>query len=99
MIQKLFYLYNNLKRIFVSEITDIVKHKGGEIVFNSIIKINRPCNMFDEIACLKFDEEEKTLYVHLMEVQIEASSIEQQEYWIPLIDMSIDDIYKIAEKL
>ena len=102
MKQKLFHLYNRLKKSFVSEITDIVKHEGGEITFNPIIKIDKPCDdgeMFDEIACLQYDKKEKTLYVHLMEVQIDVPIIEQHEYWIPLRDLSFDDIYKIAERI
>ena len=102
MKQKLFHLYNRLKKSFVDEITDIVKHRKGEIIFNPHIRIDKPSDdgfWYDEVACLQFDEKEKTLYVHLQEIQVDAIVTEEHEYWISLRDLSFDEIYKIAEKI
>lgn len=96
MNQKLFHLYNRLKKSFVDEITDIVKAKGGEIIFSPYIKIYLPSNestylMYEEVACLKFDEEENTLYAN--------NHTERYEYWTPLRDMSFDELFRIAENI
>ena len=102
MRQKLFHLYNRLKKSFVDEITDIVRHKGGEIIFDSRVKIDKPKDdgyWYDEIACLQYDDRDKTLYVHLQEVEVDAVATEMHEYWTPLRDMSFDDLYKIAERI
>jgi hypothetical protein len=104
MNQKLFHLYNRLKKSFVDEITDIVKAKGGEIVFNPYIKVYLPSNestylMYEEVACLQFDKKESTLYANLQTVEVDDVHTERQEYWTPLRDMSFDELYRIAENL
>ena len=104
MNQKLFHLYNRLKKSFVDEITDIVKSKGGETVFSPYIRIYLPSNegtylMYEEVACLQFDEKENTLYVSLQTVEVDDVHTERQEYWTPLRDMSFDELFRIAENI
>ena len=102
MKQKLFHLYNRLKKSFIDEITDIVRHKGGEIIFEPHIKIDKPKDdgyWYYEIACLQYDDRDKTLYVHLQEVEVDEVASERHEYWTPLKDEAFDDIFKIAEKI
>lgn len=104
MKQKLFHLYNRLKESFVAEIADIVKAKGGEIVFSPHIKIYLPSTegsylMYEEVACLQFDENDNTLYADIQTVEVDDVHTERHEYWMPLRDMSFDELYKIAERL
>ena len=104
MKQKLFCLYNRLKKSFVDEITDIVKHKKGEIIFDPHVRIYLPCNqdldvMYEEVACLQWDEKEKALYTNINVVEIGESYVEEHEYWTPLRDMSFDELFKIAENI
>lgn len=104
MNQKLFHLYNRLKKSFVDEITDIIKAKGGEIVFSPYIKIYLPSNesiylMYEEVACLQFDEKENTLYANLQIVEVDDVNTERHEYWTPLRDMNFDELFRIAENL
>ena len=104
MKQKLFHLYNRLKKSFVDEITDIVKHKGGEIVFNPHIKIYLPSNesiylMYEEVACLQFDEKEKCLYANVNVVEVDDTYTDEHEYWTPLRDMPFDELFRIAENV
>lgn len=104
MNQKLFHLYNRLKESFVDEITDIVKAKGGEIVFSPYIKIYLPSNestylMYEEVACLQFDEKENTLYANLQTVEVDDCHTERHEYLTPLRDMNFDELFRIAENL
>lgn len=104
MNQKLFHLYNRLKKSFVDEITDIVKAKGGEIIFSPYIKIYLPSNesaylMYEEVACLQFDDKEKYLYANLQTVEVDDVHTERQEYWVPLRDMSFDELFRIAENI
>ena len=104
MKQKLFHLYNRLKESFVAEIVDIVKAKGGEIVFSPYIKIYLPSTedsylMYEEVACIQFDERDNTLYANLQTVEVDDVHTERHEYWTPLRDMSFDELYSIAERL
>lgn len=104
MKQKLFHLYNRLKKSFVDEITDIVKTKGGEIVFSPHIKIYLPSTevsylRYEEVACLRFDGKENTLYANLQTVGVDVVHIERHEYWTPLRDMSFDELFRIAENI
>ena len=104
MKQKLFHLYNRLKESFVAEIADIVKAKGGKIIFSPHIKIYFPSTegiylMYEEVACLQFDEKENTLYANLQTVEVDDVHIDRHEYCTPLRDMSFDELYNIAERL
>lgn len=104
MKQKLFHLYNRLKKSFVDEITDIVKHKKGEIIFDPYVRIYLPSNedtylMYEEIACLQYDEKEKTLYASIQVVEVDDIHTEKHEYWTPIRDMSFDELFKIAENI
>jgi hypothetical protein len=104
MKQKLFHLYNRLKKSFVDEITDIVKHKKGEIVFDPHVRIYLPSNediylMYEEVVCLQYDEKEKALYANIQTVEVDDIHTERHEYWTPLRDMSFDELYSIAERL
>lgn len=104
MKQKLFHLYNRLKKSFVDEITDIVKHKKGEIIFSPYIRINLPHDedsyqMYEEVACLQYDEKEKALYANIQTVEVDDIHTEKQEYWTPLRDMSFDELFRIAENI
>ena len=104
MNQKLFHLYNRLKKSFVDEITDIVKAKGGEIIFSPYIKIYLPSNestylMYEEVACLQFYEKENALYANIQVVEVDNIHIERHEYWTPLRDMSFNELFRIAENI
>ena len=104
MKQKLFCLYNRLKKSFVDEITDIVKHKKGEIVFEPHIRIYLPSNegtylMYEEVACLQYDEKEKCLYANIQVVEVDDVHTEKQEHWTPVRDMSFDELFRIAENI
>ena len=104
MKQKLFHLYNRLKKSFVDEITDIVKAKGGETIFSPHIKIYLPSNesiylMYEEVACLQFDEKEKCLYANVNVVEVDDTYTDEHEYWTPLRDMSFDELFRIAENV
>lgn len=104
MKQKLFHLYNRLKESFVAEITDIVKAKGGEIVFSPYIKIYLPSTedsylMYEEVACLQFDDKEKCLYAYIQTVEVDDVHTERHECWVALRDMSFDELFRIAERL
>ena len=104
MKQKLFCLYNRLKKSFVDEITDIVKHKKGEVVFNPHVRIYLPSNediylMYEEVACLQYDEKEKALYANIQVTEVDDIHTEKNEYWTPLRDMSFDELFRIAENV
>ena len=104
MKQKLFHLYNRLKKSFVDEITDIVNQKKGEIIFDPHIRIYLPSNediylMYEEVACLQYDEKEKALYANIQVIEVDDVHTEKQEYWTPVRDMSFDELFRIAENL
>ena len=104
MKQKLFHLYNRLKESFVAEIADIVKTKGGEIVFSPHIKIYLPSTedtylMYEEVACLQFDDKEKCLYANIQTVEVDDVHTERHECWVALRDMSFDELFRIAENI
>ena len=104
MKQKLFHLYNRLKKSFVDEITDIVNQKKEEIVFNPPIKIHLPSGedvyyLYEEVACLQYDEKEKCLYANIQVIEVDDVHTEKQEYWTPVRDMSFDELFRIAENI
>ena len=104
MKQKLFSLYNRLKKSFIDEILDIVMHKGGEIVFSPYIRINLPPDdesyiMYEEVACLQYDTRDNTLYANIQIVEVDDTHTEKSEYWTPLRDMSFGELFKIAENI
>ena len=104
MKQKLFCLYNRLKKSFVDEITDIVNQKKGECVFNPPIKIHLPSSedvyyLYEEVACLQYDAKEKCLYANTQVIEVDDVHTERNEYWTSLRDMSFDELFQIAEKL
>ena len=104
MKQKLFHLYNRLKRSFIDEILDIVMHKGGEIIFEPHIKIMLPHDddsylMYEEVACLQYDEKEKALYANIQVVEVDDIHTEKNEYWTPLRDLDFNELFAIAERL
>ena len=51
---------------------------------------------FEEITEIKFDSKENLWYVHNYVTDME---LQTNEYWTPLIDMSFDELFKIAERL
>ena len=104
MKQKLFCLYNRLKKSFVDEITDIVNQKNGEIIFEPHILIYLPSNesiymMYENVACLQYDDKEKCLYANIQVIEVDDIHTEKQEYWTPVRDMSFDELFRIAENL
>ena len=55
--------------------------------------------MYEEVACLKFDEKENTFYADIQVVEVDDIHTERHEYWTPLRDMSFDELFRIAENI
>ena len=55
--------------------------------------------MYEEVACLQYDEKEKALYANIQVIEVDDVHTEKQEYWTPVRDMSFDELFRIAENL
>ena len=100
MDKELFDTYNKLKEEFVSKIEDkILKTDSLKVVFSPVIRIMFPTDsdeQFEDITEIQYDCEEDELYCHNY---ITDENLDVDEYWTPLIDMSFDELFKMAERL
>ena len=106
MKKELFDAYNNCKAIFVARLVDALveaSSKDLKVTFNPHIVINMPANSEDElcetiedITGVEYDAKEDTWYVHNF---ITDNILQSEEYWTPLRDLSMTELYRIAERL
>lgn len=97
MKQELLNLYNKFKTEFIEEMMKDVPKK--EINFSPYIRLQ--CNedtdeFFVDIVCLSYDSKEGVWYVHNFVTNTDLST---DEYWTPLDQMSMDELFKIEENL
>ena len=106
MKKELFDAYNNCKSIFVARLTDALldaSSKDLKVSFSPHIVINMPddpedelCETIEDITDVMYDAKEDTWYVHNF---ITDNILQSEEYYTPLRDLSMTELYKIAEKL
>lgn len=99
MRQKLFNLYNRCKSSFVEEMIEAIKAQGTKITFTPYISISLPRDndeFLEEIVEIEFDVSTNIWYAHNFITEVDLMI---NEYWTPLIDLSFDELFKIAEKI
>ena len=94
----LFNKYNALKEEFIKSIDEIVESKGGTIQicveYYTLISDSTDTEMITITMISRNDDD---IICHLYATDTET--LEVIESWTPLRDLSIDELYKIAEKL
>lgn len=94
-------IFNSAKEQCVKALLPFIveKAKDNKLEFSSIIRISLHQNkdkFFEAITDVVFDKEENTWYVHNY---ITDESLNADEYYTPLKDMTFEELYEIAERL
>lgn len=97
MKRELFEKYNSLKAEFVKAIKEQVKSDMKlQVVFYSVLDYGENTCGLIEIKDLHYDEKGSlTAHIYITE----DNTLETEEYWMPLEDLSMDDLFQIAEVL
>ena len=98
MNKLLFDTYNAFKKQFISEMEKIMLPSKA-ISFAHYIRIMKPRTsdeLFEEFTEMHWNEKEKCYYCHCF---VTNSDLSTDEYWLPLTELSFDELYEIAERL
>ena len=71
----------------------------NKVIFSPAIRISSPKDsdeFFEDITDIEYNEKENTWYVHNY---ITDESLDVDEYYTPLRDMTFEELYEIAERL
>ena len=93
--------FNSAKEQCVKALLPFIveKAKDNKLEFSPIIKISLPQDkdeFFEDITDIEYNEKENTWYVHNY---ITDESLDADEYYTPLRDMTFEELYEIAERL
>lgn len=94
-------IFNSTKEQCVKALLPFIveKAKDDKLEFSPVIRISLHQNkdeFFEAITDVVFDKEENTWYVHNY---ITDESLNADEYYTPLRDMTFEELCEIAEKL
>ena len=94
-------IFNSAKEQCVKALLPYIveKAKDDKLEFSPTIGIYLPQNedeYFENITDVVFDKEENTWYVHNY---ITDKSLNVDEYYTPLRNMTLEELYEIAERL
>ncbi len=94
-------IFNSAKKQCVKALLPYIAEKAenNKLEFSPPIRISLPQNkveFFEAITDVVFDKEENTWYVHNY---ITDESLNADEYYTPLKDMTFEELYEIAERL
>ena len=98
MNQALFNKYNSLKEEYIKSIDELLSYNNGSIKLCAeyYTFIDDSIN-YEMITITEICKRDNDTLAHLYATDIET--LEVIESWTPLKDLSIDELYKIAEKL
>ena len=101
MEKTLFDLYNSTKNLFAKAMEPYLRGRAvyNKVTFKTPLRISLPRDndeFFEDITDIVLDKEENTWYVHNY---ITDESLNVDEYYTPLRDMTFEELYEIAERL